>query len=154
MSFLSWPLAAAAGRGHTSQGSTYQTFPVPIAATTAAVIRHVRGPAAMSLFIDIAANLTDAVFDGIYNGTSRHPPDRASVLGRATDAGVVRTIVTAGDVPGSTAAAALAATATTATHALYSTVGVHPTRAGSVRPLGADGAAAAATEGKGSGGRG
>lgn len=144
-----YPLRVASPLRSAPQGSTYQTFPVPIAATTAAVIRHVRGPAAMSLFIDIAANLTDAVFDGIYNGTSRHPPDRASVLGRATDAGVVRTIVTAGDVPGSTAAAALAATATTATHALYSTVGVHPTRAGSVRPLGADGAAAAATEGEG-----
>ncbi|GAB0493209.1 hypothetical protein MMPV_004484 [Pyropia vietnamensis] len=98
----------------------------------------------MSLFIDIAANLTDAVFDGVYNGTSRHPPDRASVLGRATDAGVVRTIVTAGDVAGSSAAASLAATAGTASHALYSTVGVHPTRAGSVRPLGATGFAAAA----------
>lgn len=85
----------------------------------------------MSLFIDIAANLTDAVFQGVYNGTLRHPPDLPSVLARATDAGVSRTIVTAGDVPGSTAAAAVAAT-----HALYSTVGVHPTRAGSVRPLG------------------
>lgn len=97
----------------------------------------------MSLFIDIAANLTDAVFDGVYNGTSRHPPDRASVLGRATDAGVARTIVTAGDVSSSAAATALAATAATATHALYSTVGVHPTRAGSVRPLTGDGAAPA-----------
>lgn len=105
--------------------------------TTAAATAR-RLPPAMSLFIDIAANLTDAMFQGHYNGTARHPPDLASVLGRASDAGVVRTIVTAGDVATSSEAAALAASAATTTHALYSTVGVHPTRAGEVRPLGAD----------------
>jgi hypothetical protein len=31
--------------------------------------------AASMRFVDIGANLTDLMYEGIYNGTSRHPPD-------------------------------------------------------------------------------
>lgn len=77
-------------------------------------------------FIDIAANLTDNVFKGSYNGTNRHPPDLSSVLSRASSTGVVRMLVTAGTLSQSVEAAELCRDRPM----LFSTVGVHPTRAG------------------------
>ncbi|GBG86602.1 hypothetical protein CBR_g41666 [Chara braunii] len=47
--------------------------------------------AAVSL-TDIAVNLTDGMFKGIYNGKQVHPPDIPAVLGRAWDAGVKKII--------------------------------------------------------------
>lgn len=76
-------------------------------------------------FIDIAANLTDGMFKGDYNGSHRHDSDLQSVLSRATSAGVFRTLVTAGTLSQSREALDLCKNNAT----LFSTVGVHPTRA-------------------------
>jgi TatD DNase family protein len=76
-------------------------------------------------FIDIAANLTDEMFNGRYNNREVHSPDIDYVLGRANAAGVVRSIVTAGTLQQSNEALQLAQSRAE----LYSTVGVHPTRA-------------------------
>lgn len=77
-------------------------------------------------FIDIAANLTDAVYSGVYHGSARHVADLPTVLSRASSAGVVRTMVTAGTLDQSREALSLSRSHET----LFSTVGVHPTRAG------------------------
>ncbi|CAN8073594.1 unnamed protein product [Agarophyton chilense] len=77
-------------------------------------------------FIDIAANLTDTMFAGNYNGSNRHPPDLSSVLSRAASAGVVRTMVTAGTLSQSIEALQMCKR----NPYLFSTVGVHPTRVG------------------------
>lgn len=77
------------------------------------------------LFVEIAANLTDPMFSGVYNDRTVHPPDLPHVLNRASAAGVARTLVTAGTLAQSSEALALARAHPT----LYSTVGVHPTRA-------------------------
>lgn len=77
-------------------------------------------------FIDIAANLTDAVYIGHYNGNKRHEPDLSVVLSRARDTGVVKTMVTAGTLSQSKKALTMSHT----DPSLFSTVGVHPTRAG------------------------
>lgn len=76
-------------------------------------------------FIDIGANLTDESYAGIYNGQQRHEPDIGAVLMRAREAGIMRTIVTAGTLQQSYEAVALASTDPN----LYSTCGIHPTRA-------------------------
>ncbi|CAM6094856.1 unnamed protein product [Calypogeia fissa] len=75
-------------------------------------------------FIDIAANLTDGMFRGMYNGKQYHAADIGTVLKRAWDAGVDRIIVTGGSLLESKEALALADT----DGRLYCTVGVHPTR--------------------------
>lgn len=82
------------------------------------------------LFCEIAANLTDRMYNGEYNGTVRHQPDLHSVLSRARDAGVVRTLVTAGTMAQSREALKLCQ----GEPSLFSTVGVHPTRAGEMLP--------------------
>ncbi|KMZ69772.1 TatD-like protein [Zostera marina] len=74
--------------------------------------------------IDIAVNLTDGMFKGIYNGKCRHKPDITAVLGRAWAAGVDRIIVTGGSLQESKDALAIAET----DGRLFCTVGVHPTR--------------------------
>lgn len=76
-------------------------------------------------FIDIGANLTDARYKGRYNGRRSHDPDLNTVLNRAEAAGVVRTIVTAGTLKQSREALDMCGSE----QGLYSTVGVHPTRA-------------------------
>lgn len=80
-------------------------------------------------FIDIAANLTDDMYKGLYNGSVRHEADLSTVLSRASDGGVVRTMVTAGTLSQCSEALNLCRTDAT----LFSTVGVHPTRANEMR---------------------
>lgn len=82
------------------------------------------------LFCEIAANLTDRMYYGEYNGSLRHTPDLTTVLSRARDAGVVRTLVTAGTLAQSREALNLC----TQDSSLFCTVGVHPTRAKEMQP--------------------
>ncbi|GJP59398.1 hypothetical protein CLOP_g11765 [Closterium sp. NIES-67] len=74
--------------------------------------------------IEIAANLTDGMFQGCYHGKQAHPPDLQAVLSRAWEAGVEKIIITGGSLEESRAALALAET----DNRLYCTIGVHPTR--------------------------
>lgn len=81
-------------------------------------------PSPSPSYIDIGANLTDDMYRGVYNGTRYHAPDLDAVLARARAQRVHKLIVTAGTLEQSREALALARTS----DALYSTVGVHPTR--------------------------
>lgn len=78
----------------------------------------------MLAFIDVAANLTDPMFQGIYNQVQRHTADLSLVLDRATEAGVFRILITAGSLEMAREAVEL----TKHSPSLYSTVGIHPTR--------------------------
>ena len=78
-------------------------------------------------FIDIGANLTDSMYSGEYNGSSKHPPDLGSVLDRAKEAGVVKMMVTGGNLEESSKAIELSRQYP---GLLYATVGCHPTRCG------------------------
>ncbi|XP_039139474.1 putative deoxyribonuclease TATDN1 [Dioscorea cayenensis subsp. rotundata] len=80
-------------------------------------------PSAMRM-IDIAVNLTDGMFKGIYNGKQYHAADIPAVLARAWSAGVDRIIVTGGSLEESREALAIAEM----DGRLFCTVGVHPTR--------------------------
>ncbi|KAJ2701490.1 hypothetical protein FB645_004636 [Coemansia sp. IMI 203386] len=74
--------------------------------------------------IDIGANLTDAVFRGMYRGKQVHEDDMGRVLERARAAGVVGMMVTGGNIEESAKAIELSGE-----HAsLFATVGCHPTR--------------------------
>lgn len=75
-------------------------------------------------FIDIGANLTDTMYQGEYNGSSKHPPDLDSVLSRARAAGLVKMMITGGNLEESKKAIELSKTHDD----LYATVGCHPTR--------------------------
>ena len=48
--------------------------------------------------VDIACNLTDPMFTGVYGGRSAHTGDLANVLRRAADAGVGKVVVAAGSL--------------------------------------------------------
>ena len=81
-------------------------------------------------FIDIGANLTDTMYSGDYNGSSKHPPDLEAVLDRAKVAGVERMVVTGGSLAESRRAVEVASSRP---GTLFATVGVHPTRCGEFR---------------------
>lgn len=76
-------------------------------------------------FVEIAANLTDGMYRGDYNSANRHAPDLPAVFERARAGGVVKIMVTAGTLPQSEAALEMCSE----DPSLFSTVGVHPTRA-------------------------
>ena len=78
----------------------------------------------MRKYIDIGANLTDAVFRGIYRGKKVHNDDFQHVLNRAFEVGMDKIIVTAGCKDDITEALELVKDQDN----LYCTVGVHPTR--------------------------
>ncbi|KAG0477087.1 hypothetical protein HPP92_013928 [Vanilla planifolia] len=80
--------------------------------------------ASTTRMIDIAVNLTDGMFKGLYNGKQYHAGDIPAVLSRAWSAGVDRIIVTGGSLEESREALAIAQT----DERLFCTVGVHPTR--------------------------
>jgi len=75
-------------------------------------------------FIDIGANLTDEMFEGVYNGSRKHDPDRSQVLERAWHVGVEKLIITVGTIFECAPAFKIAAT----DDRIYCTVGTHPTR--------------------------
>lgn len=75
-------------------------------------------------FIDIGANLTDSMFQGVYNNSQKHPEDLDCVLERAWNIGTQRIIVTVGskgDLP-------RAKEIIHKDSRLSMTVGIHPTR--------------------------
>lgn len=80
-------------------------------------------------FIDIAANLTDGRYVGLYGDKRQHDPDLSTVLSRAREVGVIRSMVTAGTLSQSRKALNMCQNDAS----LFSTVGVHPTRAGEMK---------------------
>jgi TatD DNase family protein len=77
-------------------------------------------------FIDIGANLTDSMYDGIYNGSKKHDPDRDQVLTRAWQRGIQKIIITCGTILDCEPAFKISSK----DERLYTTVGCHPTRCG------------------------
>lgn len=73
--------------------------------------------------IDIAANLTDPMFRGIYRSSQKHIDDFEHMLDRAKKTGIAKIIVTGTDLIESREALKLSQ----AHSDLYSTVGCHPT---------------------------
>lgn len=49
-------------------------------------------------FPDIGANLTDGMFQGIYNGSQKHPNDLDIVLERSWNTGLDKIIITVGTI--------------------------------------------------------
>ncbi|KAL2730049.1 putative deoxyribonuclease TATDN1 [Vespula maculifrons] len=74
-------------------------------------------------FIDIGANLTDPMYQGIYYGSQKHQPDLDKVLERSWDNNLSRIIITAGNMEECKKALEIAKT----DERLFSTVGCHPT---------------------------
>jgi TatD DNase family protein len=77
--------------------------------------------------IDIAANLLDPMFQGIYRGNLKHKPDLDIVLARAAAFDVQHIIITAGSLSEARDAAQMVKAYPK--FRLSHTVGVHPTRA-------------------------
>ncbi|KAF8349741.1 Mg-dependent DNase, partial [Amanita rubescens] len=70
----------------------------------------------------LTVNLTDAIFNGIYRGKTKHADDLEAVISRAHDAGVGSMIITGISLNESRKALELARK-----YSLYATVGCHPT---------------------------
>lgn len=66
------------------------------------------------------------MFDGIYNGSRKHDPDRKDVLDRAWNIGVQKIVLTVGTIFDFPSAFKIA----NSDERLYCTVGCHPTRCG------------------------
>ncbi len=82
----------------------------------------------MIIRLDIGANLTDEVFQGVYRGKQIHPPDLKVVLDRAFLHGIDRIMITSGmkeDIP-----IAMSIVDQYREHQvkLSTTIGIHPTR--------------------------
>ncbi|XP_051912754.1 deoxyribonuclease TATDN1-like [Hippocampus zosterae] len=58
-------------------------------------------------FFDVAANLTDPTFEGIYHGKRKHPADRQQVIDRAQAVGCDKFLVAAGNLPNFVSAKAM-----------------------------------------------
>lgn len=85
-------------------------------------------------FIDIGANLTDEMYQGVYHGNKKHEADLDLVLKRAWDGGLNKMIITGTSLSDSKTALELAKT----NKQLYCTVGCHPTRCGEFEKDGTD----------------
>ncbi|XP_316220.5 deoxyribonuclease TATDN1 [Anopheles gambiae] len=81
-------------------------------------------------FIDIGANLTDPMYQGIYNGSAKHEPDLPHVLERSWTGGLDKIIITVGTL----ADCAPTFEIVKNDERLYATVGCHPTRCGEFLP--------------------
>ncbi|KAM3960328.1 deoxyribonuclease TATDN1 [Aphomia sociella] len=75
-------------------------------------------------YIDIGANLTDEMYQGVYHGSKKHAPDLDKVLNRSWACGMDKMIITGGSLTDSKRAIDLSRTDSR----LFSTVGCHPTR--------------------------
>lgn len=87
-------------------------------------------------YTDIAVNLTDPQFQGVYNNKNYHPSDFDDILSRCVAAGVHRLIINGTDVESSEEAMKMARSINASRRFpglhVYSTVGVHPTSTGSL----------------------
>jgi len=81
-------------------------------------------------YIDIGANLTDPMFQGMYNQTVKHPPDYNNVLQRAWQSGMDKIILTVGTITEADEALKFASE----DDRLYITMGCHPTRCKEFEP--------------------
>jgi TatD DNase family protein len=84
------------------------------------------------MYIDIAVNLTDDMFQGIYHDKKRHDCDLAHVVQRAKDAKCNQMIVLAGSIEDAENCATLCDELDPSGSSLYTTIGVHPTRCDSI----------------------
>ncbi|KAF6198299.1 hypothetical protein GE061_008047 [Apolygus lucorum] len=85
-------------------------------------------------FIEIAANLTDPMFQGSYHGSVKHVPDLEQVLLRSWDVGVDKIIITGTTLEESRRALEMSLK----DDRLFCTVGCHPTHAGDFEKDGSD----------------
>lgn len=60
------------------------------------------------MIVDIGANLTDGMFQGIYNGFQKHPNDLDIVLKRSWTTGLDKIIITVGTITDTDEAAKIA----------------------------------------------
>lgn len=81
-------------------------------------------PAPVPAYVEIAVNLGDPMFRGMYHDKEKHPDDLAHVLDRAERAGVRAQIITAGSLAETNEVLRL----TQLRPNLYATAGCHPTR--------------------------
>uniref|UniRef100_A0A182PG64 Deoxyribonuclease TATDN1 n=1 Tax=Anopheles epiroticus TaxID=199890 RepID=A0A182PG64_9DIPT len=75
-------------------------------------------------FIDIGANLTDPMYQGIYNGSTKHEPDLSHVLQRSWAGGLDKIIITVGTLSDCEPTFEI----------VKADVGCHPTRCGEFVP--------------------
>ena len=75
-------------------------------------------------YFDVAFNMTDDMFNGIYFGKTRHPPDMHCVLKRAGQSNVAHMLAT----PGSLSQLKETLGVAKAHPNIFVTAGVHPTR--------------------------
>ncbi|XP_053662525.1 deoxyribonuclease TATDN1 [Anopheles marshallii] len=90
----------------------------------------VRNLCSMMKFIDIGANLTDPMYQGIYNGSGKHEPDLCHVLHRSWTGGLDKIIVTVGTLSDCEPTFDIVRN----DERLFATVGCHPTRCGEFVP--------------------
>jgi TatD DNase family protein len=76
-------------------------------------------------FYDIAANLSDDQFKGIYNGKSKHPEDYQKIFQRCQDFNVSHLLIASGNIPDLDASYTLCKRSEN----YFTTAGVHPCRA-------------------------
>ena len=83
---------------------------------------------AQRMFIDIAANLSDEMFKGVYHDKKRHEPDLGEVIERAKEARCDQMIVLAGTLQDAEECCTLCSKYDPECKSLFTTVGFHPTR--------------------------
>ncbi|CUV06458.1 unnamed protein product [Cryptosporidium hominis] len=79
-------------------------------------------------FIDIGSNLTDLMFQGIYNDKKQHDSDLEIVIKRAIKGGLDKILITAGSYQETLEALKICEELDPKCKLLFTTVGVHPTR--------------------------
>lgn len=85
-----------------------------------------RMPKIINRYYEIALNLTDPMFRGVYRGKPRHQADYTAMLSRAAKVGVQHILVTGSSIVESQQAVTLCQEFTTPELPLFYTIGVHP----------------------------
>ncbi|CAM4786205.1 unnamed protein product [Rotaria magnacalcarata] len=93
------------------------------------IVKHLKHPIDKSqyyrlFFLDIGANLTDGMYQGVYGSSKKHDPDLDQVIKRAFESGLDKIIITAGTHHETVQALELCSKYEN----LYTTCGYHPTR--------------------------